>query len=368
MDLEELLERVKTKDDPASGIGLASTYLKMIFDCTDGICGVMPQDVAPIADWQKAIGDADKVLVYTPEEMEITVKDESDKKFIPTPKACMDFETVMTSARKDRDGDILDTKGAEPDLSMPYLFMHTHFHIGGKLVQITLHNSKLMKGHFALLDCQVGNDMAFLIENKALRSSIGFLPIEYEPIKDSKNEEKASYRNGYRFKRFKIMETSGVPVPANEDAIITAYSRAKLFSPMAKLLGYSLKSKLPPQVTSGFDKDGEPETKEPCGCHKSPLTPEQRMKLEDVIVGLKGDGNHSIVVDGWIAKIEQLSKSTKEIDFKTKEPTIDELATKLIGRLLKGEHPNPILVTNLQETLAQEEQYGTDRVLAELLG
>lgn len=333
MELEELLERIKTKDDPKSGVMVASAYLKQIFDCTDGICGVMPQDVAPIAEWQKAIGDADKILTYSADDLDIEVRGEEDKKFVPTPNAVMDFETVMTSVRKDRDGDILETKGAEPDLKMPYLFMHTYFHIGGKLCEITLHNSRRMKGHFALLDCPVGRDMAFLIENKALRSSIGFHPLEWEPLKENKDEPKTSWRNGYKYKRFAVVETSGVPVPSNEDAIITAYSRAKLFSPMAKLLGYSLRAKMPDKVPGGFDPEPEPEPiKTPaCSCggsgHKQP-----------------------------------------EPSPEPKEPTVDELATKLIGRLLKGEHPNPILVANLQETLTQEESFGTERVLAELLG
>jgi hypothetical protein len=148
------------------------------------------------------------------------------------PRTLMLFENVVTTPKQDRDGDILRTEGAVVDQSMPLLWHHMLPMPVGKMIKVLKHTSKMLKVSTAVIESQLGLDVAALIEFGALRISHGFLPYKYEPIERKSNGD--GPMPGYDIKSLEILEESVVTVPSNTDAVITAYSRGKLCSPVAK--------------------------------------------------------------------------------------------------------------------------------------
>ena len=142
------------------------------------------------------------------------------------PGCILVFEATITTNEKDRDDDILETKGARPDPEMPFLLHHDPSLVVGKLLKITEHSESVLKGRFCILDTELGRDAAVLIEAKALRISHGFDPIRYTELKGGR----------YRISEFSIYETSGVGIPANPGARIDSVSRAKLKTAFCKSL------------------------------------------------------------------------------------------------------------------------------------
>ena len=166
------------------------------------------------------------------------------------PGSIFTFDAIVTTNRADRDGDVLLPDGAIVDPAMPLLWQHNPSLPIGKLVGILEQSKRRLSARFALADLDLARDAATLIEFGALRISHGFAPIEYAPldITDDDDEDKEAMlleggegkRSGWRITKYEIMETSLVSIPSNVDAIITAYSRGKLHSPMARKWARSL--------------------------------------------------------------------------------------------------------------------------------
>lgn len=166
-------------------------------------------------------------------------------------KPLMVFECIITSTREDRDKDILESKGAEVDPAHPLLWQHIPMQPIGRHLRVTEQTDKLVKGGFAIAPTPLGQDAVTLVEFGALRISHGFLPMEFEPRSKTEGEETP----GWRIRRFKVLETSLVSVPSNEDAIILAFSRSKLHHPLVKRWAASLKSLAPPMIVGGWMKE-----------------------------------------------------------------------------------------------------------------
>lgn len=149
------------------------------------------------------------------------------------------FTHVLTSSREDRDGDILETKGALVDAKMPLLWQHIHTLPIGKAVAIVEHTPDLLRMATVLLDLNdLTADAAKLIEAMALRFSHGFRALEFEERKDAA---------GFRVKQYEIMEESLVSVPSNVDAEMELFSRGKLKSAVFKAHAKHLLSLQPKQ-------------------------------------------------------------------------------------------------------------------------
>lgn len=119
---------------------------------------------------------------------------------------------IATTADTDRDGDIVDPLGAEFSLPIPLLFQHDH---GQPIGQV-----------FEAKSTPEGIEIAARIAKDATERireiwqmvkaglvaglSVGFRPIEYEPI-----------ATGYRFTKWAWYELSAVTIPANASAKIT---------------------------------------------------------------------------------------------------------------------------------------------------
>jgi HK97 family phage prohead protease len=133
-----------------------------------------------------------------------------------------EFTGTLTTKSEDRDGDILESKGANLDPRMPLLFNHSTAHPVGKFLSVVSRDNDGVVGKFAIVDSDLGRDVLKLIKIGALRLSIGFKPSEFEPRKGGK---------GFLVKAFEIVETSLVAVPSNREAIISALQEGKFHQP-----------------------------------------------------------------------------------------------------------------------------------------
>lgn len=216
---------------PGSWIGTADAYLKTLEGCGAG--GYCPTHLAGKGvDWSAVIKHAADTLVYHDPEM-VHSDPVAQAGFKAAglvdmpPNAIMVFSGVFSSKRKDRDGDILEPKGALVDPKMPLLWQHMPFEPIGKMLVLTGTSDTKVTGQCAIADTALGRDAAVLVEFGALRISHGFRPLEFEPL----NEKDGP---GWHVVKYEMMEVSLVSVPSNVDAVITASSREKLHHPLVK--------------------------------------------------------------------------------------------------------------------------------------
>jgi len=162
--------------------------------------------------------------------------------------SAMEFDAIITTNRVDRDGDILEPKGAIPDPAMPLLWQHIPMEPIGKLLKISQQNSKRVKGRFAIADTPLGRDAAELVEFGALRISHGFIPTDFEERKNGKKDDANGEFLGWHITAYEIIEVSLVSVPSNTDAVVTAFSRQKLHHPAVKQWASTLNDERPVMV------------------------------------------------------------------------------------------------------------------------
>jgi HK97 family phage major capsid protein/HK97 family phage prohead protease len=150
------------------------------------------------------------------------------------------FTFVASTDAVDRMGDVIDQNGwklADFRKNPIALWMHNHEAPIGVWENIKVEAGKLVaKLKLAALGTNATADMVrALIEQRILRAvSVGFLPIEYEPIKDAKGQS----TGGYRFTKVDLLEISVVSVPAQPEALALAQAKgmsatdlARFFSP-----------------------------------------------------------------------------------------------------------------------------------------
>jgi HK97 family phage prohead protease len=263
------------------GIQLASAYVDTVWSCLgDDRCAKKWGDLEGAA-LDTACKEAESRPVYRNAEMVVKGgwhrldADGAPKLFgnakqlrKSTPKACMDFDCVLTATIKDRDGDVLESRGAKVDPMMPLLWQHIPLQPIGKFISLMSQDDKRLVAHFAILDNEFGRDAAELVEFGALRMSHGFRPIAFEPLKKDKTD--VEFQPGWRVREFEIMEASLVSVPSNVESIITAFSRNKLHSPLIKGYAQALYERRPSLVVGGFDATGT--VANPCACGKAICT------------------------------------------------------------------------------------------------
>lgn len=173
-------------------------------------------------------------------------------------KTIMVFANVVTTPKKDRDGDRLMTEGAIVDKQMPLLWHHMLPMPIGKMLKVLEHTADRLVVATALIDSPMGNDAALLTEFGALRISHGFRPLEFELLNEGKSD------SGFKVTKFEIMEESEVSVPSNTDAVITAFARGKLHDPTVKQWAKTYHDTRPVRVP-GMSL---PVKTEGCKCHE----------------------------------------------------------------------------------------------------
>src|SRR3990167_10494448 len=254
--LRIMLAGIKGREGEPQGIRTAYDFIRTVKQCANGHCskfGLRPSEL------NKALKEGRKQLVYGDDGMEVlrnvsdTMPASLEKSFAdaqlgPTHMACADFPAIITSTREDRDGDVLESKGASIDPKSPLLLYHVPTLTVGKHIALLEQTDKRVKSHLAIADTELGKDTAVLAEFGALRISHGFFPTEYEERKSGSGKH-----TGFHVKKFKIVEVSLVSIPSNEDAEITAFSRNKLTTPFFKELAKGKFDKRAVQVTGGVD-------------------------------------------------------------------------------------------------------------------
>ena len=256
-DLEKLHESIRSRKSGSRwGVGLASSYLKHI----EATC--QPTEVFDCSpdEWASAMKAAESKLTYCDEASGIDGvvlsalgEEKRDKlgrklELVPLVKgfskkeaegACFVFDCTITTIDEDRDGDILEPKGARIDLEGPLLAHHCPVSVLGKPLKVIQQNSKRVREREAIIDNPFGRDIAQLIEFRALRRmSHGFLPFKWE---ERKGEDEDEFP-GWHFHEYEIMERSVVSVASNRGALIDAWNtlgEKGFYTPYGKALAKS---------------------------------------------------------------------------------------------------------------------------------
>lgn len=219
---EQLLESIR-KRKSRTGIITADRYFREVEGCFDGgFCPVRHVGADSENQWRKALKEAESKLTFTHSAMRVdqkSIKSSKDSEFIA------EFDAVITTTRRDRDGDILHTKGAELDSDGPLLWQHVAMAPIGRGIKVLKHTSSMLKERLGVVDTALGLDAVKLIKARVLRISHGFEPREFEPLEDEQ---------GWDFKKFLIYERSVVSIPSNVDAVITSFSEKSFGSDLAK--------------------------------------------------------------------------------------------------------------------------------------
>lgn len=294
MDRNELLAAVRSRQNgDRYGIGTADIYLKSIAGCFEG--GYCPRSLAGVsqAEWAGAIKDAEQKFVYSEKGMNVKGTFEASD-----PNYQLEFDCVVTSTKKDRDGDVLETRGAILDDSAPLLWQHNSFLPIGKVLRRTGQTHAKLTARCCILDfgdsdgelAQLARDAAVLVKANALRISHGFDPRDFSALDEKEGR--------YLISSFEILEVSLVSIPSNTDAIITAFSNHKLHSSMMKSWaekmyrerpvivpganlrsGFTVKQRIgdyeveasaptEAEAISLLNKSSEPAPKHECTCHE----------------------------------------------------------------------------------------------------
>ena len=262
---EKLLALVRARCEKQTafnyGILTADRYVKTIGDMlgvqacyrhmsrTDGGGWASFEDVM-----QKAAGK----LTYNNPEMLVKAKREevSLPDGLERPKnTLMIFRHVLTTSTKDRDGDILRTKGAEIDPKMLMLYQHIHTLPIGKMLAKALHTKDSLELYSCIVDMnELCHDCAVMIDNDMGRFSHGFRALDFLEIKAGDRESPG----GYDVKRFEILEESLVSVPANPDTetqeiILSLVDKGKLTSGLMKDYSVGFRERMPMRVPVELD-------------------------------------------------------------------------------------------------------------------
>lgn len=259
---QKLLEAIKarkTKETEFSrGILTADRFVQTVQDCvgTDTCYRFAAKGNVSFSD---VMTKAANTLTYSNEDMLLEEqydftkgwdkKDTSDLELELPKNTLVVFKHVLTTPKKDRDGDILRTAGAKPDPRMLLLWNHVHTLPIGKVVGVAEHTAKKLSLYTAIVDInELSHDAAVMIENKMGRFSHGFRALDFSDMKADPG--KTSGSGGFDVKVFEIMEASLVTVPSNTDAeteeiIVSLVSGKKLKSPLMVKMGKAIQEKRP---------------------------------------------------------------------------------------------------------------------------
>lgn len=237
------------------GVVTADRYFREVEGCFDGgFCPVGMVGADSEDQWRSALKEASQILTYSSKKTRISQRSVKQAK---ESDSLLRFEAIVTTTFRDRDGDILETKGCTPDESMPLLWQHISMSPIGALEKITRRTDDEMRARFVVADTALGRDAAKLIRLKALRISHGFDPEEYKLLEDEM---------GFHFLKWTMFEASVVSIPSNIQAVITSVSKSKWASSLVK--GWAERANPPASasVPASISAKGAPKT---CSCQKN---------------------------------------------------------------------------------------------------
>lgn len=252
MNAAQLLRSIHSRAEHR-GIITADHWLHDLTVCLDGRCPSGVLDGVTKRQWNAWLKAASQKPTYQAGSIGEFCKAQ-DGNALP-PHTIATFPAIITTTTQDRDGDILESKGAQPDPLMPLLWQHIPDMPIGRLLGKAKVQSAKVTGRFTLANTPLGTDAALLAEHGALRISHGFLPLKWEPLDDGA---------GFHILEFKILETSLVSVPSNPDAVIEAFSREKLHHPLVKAWAGAKFKARPAVAAVGIDLPSE---EKGCTCH-----------------------------------------------------------------------------------------------------
>lgn len=349
--LKAIRER-QTKNPWNRGIVTADRYVQTIQECFGS--DMCKRLAAGKVDFAAVMTKAAGTLTFNNPEM--IVKDiyssydhkDRDGDSIALPKnTLMVFKHILTTPRRDRDGDILRTDGAQPDPKMLLLWQHVHTLPIGKMLAVADHSEKVLEVISAIIDINpLAHDAAVMVENDMGRFSHGFRALAFDRIqtKGAKEEDWP-----FDVKSFEIMEESLVSVPSNADAetlevLLDLVEGGKLTSPILKNAGKSIRENYRPvQISGGIDLKSkkDPDDDKPAGTKCSGGPPGTRC-------GCGGQSSASEETDGDEPDDEGAAKKS--------EVKSAVLAQKYYGSSLSGslEHMQRLLQTACREYLQEK--------------
>jgi HK97 family phage prohead protease len=134
-------------------------------------------------------------------------------------EAARTFEGIASAPSPDRLGDVVEPTGAQFKLPLPFLYQHDSARPIGHITSATVTDAGIVvRGEVARIDApptlKERLDVAWAeMKAKLIRGlSIGFKPIDYEPIKKG--------NGAVRFLKWEWLELSAVTIPAHQDATI----------------------------------------------------------------------------------------------------------------------------------------------------
>lgn len=270
--VQQLLESVQSREE-CGGIATAKFYLKSVAPCLsgEGICPTEFFGAEGGQRWAKELSEADSRLTFSADDMTITKakcgcddckagkecpckgkKKPEEKKGI-----IAEFDCVMTTPTVDRDGDIVVTKGLTFDERMPLLWHHMLVQPIGKFIKLVKHTDEVAIGRYGIIGTKMGEDVALLAEHGALRTSIGFIPKDIAPRETFKKGGETKVKN-WHIKKAHVHENSMVSVPANQDVVLTQFSRKGLQDELVNQWAKSLYDARPVQG-KGMELEDSPE-------------------------------------------------------------------------------------------------------------
>lgn len=244
--VESILESLQLRQLASRwGIGTALQYVK----CVDAVFAAgltnptLAFDLAPSV-WAKELESAARRLTYCDEgsgDIDFIVKSVRDGAGIAR-GAVLEYDCILSTKRKDRDGDIVEPGGMDVDVKMPLLWQHVQSQPIGRHVSVVKQDENVVVCKFAIADIPLGRDAATLVKFGALRKSHGFKPVpgEFEPLEIVKQADGKQVAKGWHIRKSTVMEGSLVSIPANADAnvlavyekefdgLCTAFSRSEL--------------------------------------------------------------------------------------------------------------------------------------------
>lgn len=242
-----LLKSIRSRESDR-GIITADRWLRSVEECVDGKCPSGLLEGVTAAQWRGWIKAASQKLTCPNGQIDESAgwQKAIDGNSLP-PHTIATFPAIVTTTRQDRDGDVLESKGASPDPLAPLLWQHIPDMPIGRALSFDAPTQNMLQGRFSIASTALGQDAALLAEHGALRISHGFLPTKWEPL-----DQRDPFA-GYHILEFKILEVSLVSVPSNPDAVIEAFSRDKLTHPLVKAWARAKFKERPSIASVGID-------------------------------------------------------------------------------------------------------------------
>lgn len=256
--------RTSRKELFGTGILAADRYVGSMVECLgDEQCVKLYGDLVEQPDWEAMKKEAESRLTHSNEDMVVEEKHTSGNwkdagiGDIEVPKrALIVFRNTITSPRKDRDGDILRSEGAEVDPRMLLLWQHIPTLPIGKMLNVHYQGKDRVSLNSCIVDMNpLCHDAAVMVDEGMARFSHGFQALEVEELKDA--------IDGFDIKRYGMLEESVVSIPSNVDAeveevLLSLVDGKKLTSGFMKARAEVIRSKRAtpvPGVQMRFDVD-----------------------------------------------------------------------------------------------------------------